>query len=66
MQRACVDVRRMKMIQIRLPRAMQLRRNLTAYDGNCVALVELRTAPLLTRDARIARGAERLEVVLVR
>lgn len=49
-----------------LPRALELRRNLTAYDGVYVALAEALGTPLLTRDARLAHGARRLvEVTLV-
>ena len=47
-----------------LHRAMQLRRNLTVYDGLYVALAEALDAPLLTRDAGIARSAGRLVKVL--
>ena len=43
-----------------LSRAMQLHRNLTVYDGLYVALAEALMAPLLTRDAGIARSAGRL------
>ena len=50
-----------------LSRAMQLHRNLTVYDGLYVALAEALMAPLLTRDAGIARSAGRLvEVIHVR
>ena len=49
-----------------LSRALQLRRNLTMYDALYVSLAEALEAPLLTRDAGIARSAERLiEVILV-
>ncbi len=49
-----------------LPRALNLRRNLTVYDALYVALAELLEAPLMTRDARLARSARRLvEVVLI-
>jgi predicted nucleic acid-binding protein len=49
-----------------LPRALELRRNLTAYDGVYVALAEALGASLLTRDARLARAARRfVEVTLV-
>lgn len=37
-----------------LPRAWELRRNLTAYDAMYVALAEALDAPLLTRDKRLA------------
>ena len=43
-----------------LHRALQLRRNLTVYDALYVALAEALDAPLLTRDAGIARAAKRL------
>lgn len=39
-----------------LPRAWELRENLTIYDGIYVALAELLEVPLLTCDARIARA----------
>jgi len=47
-----------------LHRAMQLRRNLTVYDALYVALAEALDAPLLTRDAGIARSAGRLVKVI--
>jgi predicted nucleic acid-binding protein len=37
-----------------LPRIWELRHNLTAYDAAYVALSEALSAPLLTRDARLA------------
>ena len=37
-----------------LPRAWELRNNLTAYDAMYVALAEVLDAPLLTRDKRLA------------
>lgn len=37
-------------------RAWQLTNNLSAYDASYVALAEMLDAPLLTRDARIARS----------
>lgn len=39
-----------------LHRVWELRRNLTAYDAVYVALAEALEAPLLTRDARLARS----------
>ncbi|QAY59952.1 PIN domain-containing protein [Microbacterium protaetiae] len=39
-----------------LPRAWQLRANLSAYDAVYVALAEVLDATLLTTDARIARA----------
>lgn len=39
---------------ILLPRAWELRENVTAYDAVYVALAEALNAPLLTRDARLA------------
>lgn len=39
-----------------LPRVWELRDNFTAYDAGYVALAELFHAPLLTLDARMARG----------
>jgi predicted nucleic acid-binding protein len=39
-----------------LPRVWQLRDNYTAYDACYVALAELFRAPLLTYDARMAKG----------
>lgn len=42
--------------ELLLSRMWQLRGNLTAYDASYVALAELLDAPLLTRDARLARA----------
>lgn len=42
-----------------LPRAWELRSNLTAYDAVYVALAEALDAPLLTRDRRLAAAAGR-------
>ena len=42
--------------RVLLPRAWQLRSNLTAYDAAYVALAELLEAPLITADARLARA----------
>jgi predicted nucleic acid-binding protein len=39
-----------------LPRVWELRGNLTAYDAAYVALAETMGAPLVTGDARLARG----------
>jgi predicted nucleic acid-binding protein len=47
-----------------LPRAMHLHRNLTVYDALYVALAEALGAPLLTRDAKLARSAGRLVEVI--
>jgi len=41
-----------------LDRAWQLRHNLSFYDGLYVALAEQLEVPLLTLDARLAKGAE--------
>jgi len=49
-----------------LPRIWQLRANLTAYDAAYVALAEALPAPLVTRDAALARAgghAARIELV---
>jgi predicted nucleic acid-binding protein len=43
-----------------LRRAWELRDVCTTYDGLYVALAEALDAPLLTRDARLARGVDRL------
>jgi predicted nucleic acid-binding protein len=43
----------------------ELRANLTAYDAAYVALAEALEAPLLTRDARLARAAHRARVEVV-
>jgi predicted nucleic acid-binding protein len=42
--------------ELLLPRAWELRANLTVYDGVYVSLAELLEAPLLTRDRRIQRA----------
>lgn len=47
-----------------LPRALQLRRNLTVYDALYVALAEILEAPLLTRDAGMASSARQLVEVI--
>jgi predicted nucleic acid-binding protein len=39
-----------------LPRIWELRSNLTAYDAVYIALAEALDAPLITRDARLARA----------
>ncbi|MGX6448154.1 type II toxin-antitoxin system VapC family toxin [Patulibacter sp. S7RM1-6] len=48
-----------------LRRAWELRDACTTYDGLYVALAEALDAPLLTRDARLARGIGRLVDVVV-
>jgi predicted nucleic acid-binding protein len=49
-----------------LPRIWELRSNLTAYDAVYVALAEALDAPLITRDARLARApGHRAKVELV-
>ena len=47
-----------------LSRALQLRRSLTVYDALYVSLAEVLEAPLLTRDAGMARSARRLVKVI--
>jgi predicted nucleic acid-binding protein len=42
--------------ELLLGRVWELRANLTAYDAAYVALAEALAAPLLTRDARLARS----------
>ena len=42
--------------ELLLPRAWELRANLTIYDGVYVSLAELLEAPLYTRDRRIRRA----------
>ena len=42
--------------ELLLARMWHLRRNLTAHDASYVALAELLDAPLLTRDAGLARS----------
>jgi predicted nucleic acid-binding protein len=49
-----------------LPRIWQLRRNLTAYDAAYVALADALDATLLTRDRKLARGAGRTRVELLK
>ena len=49
-----------------LPRIWRLRPNLTAYDASYVALAEALDAPLITRDAALARSSghrARIEMV---
>lgn len=49
-----------------LPRIWALRRNLTAYDAAYLALAEALDAPLITRDAALARAPghrARIEVI---
>lgn len=48
-----------------LPRIWQLRHNLTAYDAVYVALAETLSAPLLTRDARLASASGHRAVIEV-
>ncbi|MFQ5550391.1 MAG: type II toxin-antitoxin system VapC family toxin [Gemmatimonadales bacterium] len=40
-----------------LPRVYELRRNMTAYDAVYVALAEVLNAPLVTRDAKLAKAS---------
>jgi predicted nucleic acid-binding protein len=46
-----------------LRRIWELRNNLTAYDAAYVALAEALSAPLLTRDARLARAPDVYAVI---
>jgi predicted nucleic acid-binding protein len=48
-----------------LPRAWELRVNLTIYDAIYIALAELLEAPLLTGDASLARAKHRAAVELI-
>ncbi len=48
-----------------LPRIWELRHNLTAYDAVYVALAETLSAPLLTRDARLASASGNRAVIEV-
>jgi predicted nucleic acid-binding protein len=48
-----------------LPRAWELRANLTIYDAAYVALAELLDAPLLTGDATLARAPHHARVEVV-
>lgn len=43
-------------LAVLLPRAWELRKNLTVYDGTYVALAESLSATLLTTDRRLARA----------
>jgi len=45
-----------------LDRIWELRHNLTAYDAAYVALAEALSAPLVTRDAALARAAHRARI----
>lgn len=45
-----------------LPRAWELRPNLTVYDAVYVALAELLEAPLLTGDASLAKARHRAKI----
>lgn len=70
-ERALERLREMRLIRYPhlpiLARAFDLRRNLSVYDGLYVALAEALMAPLLTRDAGIARSAARLiDVIHIR
>lgn len=59
-QRALVDLASFQAVRHHhepyLPRAWELRHNLSAYDAVYVALAETLDAPLLTCDARLARA----------
>ena len=48
-----------------LPRIWQLRHNVTAYDAAYLALADLLDATLMTRDAKLARGAKHARVELL-
>lgn len=48
-----------------LPRAWELRENLTIYDAVYVALAELLAAPLLTGDASLAAAKHRATIELI-
>ncbi|MGI8461383.1 MAG: type II toxin-antitoxin system VapC family toxin [Solirubrobacterales bacterium] len=47
-----------------LPRILELRHNVSAYDAAYIALVESLNADLLTTDSRLARAAAELGVSL--
>jgi predicted nucleic acid-binding protein len=49
-----------------LPRIWQLRHNVTAYDAAYLALADVLDATLVTRDAKLARGAKSGRVDLLR
>lgn len=62
--RAALALRRLSHLAVPLyemrpliPRAWQMRANVSIYDGTYVALAEGLEAPLLTTDNRLARGA---------
>ena len=42
--------------ELLLPRAWELRHNLSSYDASYVSLAELTQAPLITLDLRVARA----------
>jgi predicted nucleic acid-binding protein len=48
-----------------IPRIWELRHALTAYDAAYVALAEALAAPLVTRDAALARARHRARIELV-
>lgn len=60
-ERMTVGYRRMRIVRHAhtdlLPRIWQLRHNITAYDAAYVALAGNLGAPLITRDARLARSS---------
>jgi len=49
--------------ELLLPRIWELRHSATAYDAAYLALAELLDAPLLTRDARLAKASGHRAVV---
>ena len=49
-----------------LPRIWQLRHSFTAYDAAYVALADALDATLLTTDAKLARGAGRTRIELLK